>query len=212
MTPTLNIHHCREQHNIKMGLCNCREENLDNPSHQSLIKCYNRQGYIGLWIIYWPARRLLLRWKQSFFIFLLDELFILGLIRNIIHGEVLYFFHKILENPSWWLWTQAVVSEYSRVYRVNEYFSQSGVRWVITTLFCSSEEWKKVSKSEREKLGVTVQDDGEFWWGSRYSYLLDQSRIIVSYQMGSKSLRPIVKMLLFCIYCASASACIYFSL
>ncbi|KAJ3589042.1 hypothetical protein NHX12_009890 [Muraenolepis orangiensis] len=26
----------------------------------------------------------------------------------------------------------------------------------------SSEEWKKVSKSEREKLGVTVQDDGEF--------------------------------------------------
>lgn len=30
MTPTLNIHHCREQHNIKMGLCNCREENLEN--------------------------------------------------------------------------------------------------------------------------------------------------------------------------------------
>lgn len=28
---------------------------------------------------------------------------------------------------------------------------------------CSSEEWNKVSKSEREKLGVTVQDDGEFW-------------------------------------------------
>lgn len=27
----------------------------------------------------------------------------------------------------------------------------------------SSEEWQKVSKSEREKLGVTVQDDGEFW-------------------------------------------------
>ncbi|KAM4797409.1 calpain-5 [Rhinophrynus dorsalis] len=27
----------------------------------------------------------------------------------------------------------------------------------------SSEEWKKVSKSEREKLGVTVEDDGEFW-------------------------------------------------
>ncbi|XP_053478742.1 calpain-5a [Ictalurus furcatus] len=27
----------------------------------------------------------------------------------------------------------------------------------------SSEEWKKVSKSEREKLGVTVRDDGEFW-------------------------------------------------
>ncbi|XP_074536103.1 calpain-5-like [Halichoeres trimaculatus] len=27
----------------------------------------------------------------------------------------------------------------------------------------SSEEWKKVSKSEREKIGVTVQDDGEFW-------------------------------------------------
>ncbi|KAM8903443.1 calpain-5a isoform 1-T1 [Spinachia spinachia] len=27
----------------------------------------------------------------------------------------------------------------------------------------SSEEWKKVSSSEREKIGVTVQDDGEFW-------------------------------------------------
>uniref|UniRef100_A0A8C8T829 Calpain-5 n=1 Tax=Peromyscus maniculatus bairdii TaxID=230844 RepID=A0A8C8T829_PERMB len=27
----------------------------------------------------------------------------------------------------------------------------------------TSEEWKKVSKSEREKMGVTVQDDGEFW-------------------------------------------------
>lgn len=28
---------------------------------------------------------------------------------------------------------------------------------------CSSEEWQKVSKSEREKMGVTVEDDGEFW-------------------------------------------------
>ncbi|XP_072248125.1 calpain-5a [Leuresthes tenuis] len=27
----------------------------------------------------------------------------------------------------------------------------------------SSEEWKKVSKSERESMGVTVDDDGEFW-------------------------------------------------
>lgn len=27
----------------------------------------------------------------------------------------------------------------------------------------SSKEWQKVSKSEREKMGVTVQDDGEFW-------------------------------------------------
>ncbi|KAM9317872.1 calpain-5-like [Pholidichthys leucotaenia] len=27
----------------------------------------------------------------------------------------------------------------------------------------SSEEWQKVSRSERERLGVTVQDDGEFW-------------------------------------------------
>ncbi|XP_018591661.1 calpain-5a [Scleropages formosus] len=27
----------------------------------------------------------------------------------------------------------------------------------------SSEEWQKVSKSERERLGVTVEDDGEFW-------------------------------------------------
>ncbi|KAI3353965.1 hypothetical protein L3Q82_018453 [Scortum barcoo] len=29
-------------------------------------------------------------------------------------------------------------------------------------LVCS-EEWKKVSQSERERIGVTVQDDGEFW-------------------------------------------------
>ncbi|XP_017505573.3 calpain-5 isoform X1 [Manis javanica] len=27
----------------------------------------------------------------------------------------------------------------------------------------TSEEWQKVSKTEREKMGVTVQDDGEFW-------------------------------------------------
>ncbi|CAI5773513.1 calpaincalpain-5 [Podarcis lilfordi] len=27
----------------------------------------------------------------------------------------------------------------------------------------TSEEWQKVSNSEREKLGMTVQDDGEFW-------------------------------------------------
>ncbi|XP_051813865.1 calpain-5a isoform X2 [Acanthochromis polyacanthus] len=27
----------------------------------------------------------------------------------------------------------------------------------------SSEEWQKVSKSERERMGVTVEDDGEFW-------------------------------------------------
>lgn len=27
----------------------------------------------------------------------------------------------------------------------------------------SSEEWQKVSKSEREKMGMTVEDDGEFW-------------------------------------------------
>lgn len=176
MTPTLNIHHCREEHIIKMRLCNWREENLDNPPNHSLFKCYNRQPYIGLWIIYWLARRNLLRWKQSFLIFLIDELFIQGLIRNTILGEVLYFFHSILENLSWWLWTQAILSVYSAVVCVCVYFSQSGIRRVITGLFCSSEEWKKVSKSEREKLGVTVQDDGEFWWGLLWSYLLDQSR------------------------------------
>uniref|UniRef100_A0A8B9ZSE5 Calpain catalytic domain-containing protein n=1 Tax=Anas zonorhyncha TaxID=75864 RepID=A0A8B9ZSE5_9AVES len=27
----------------------------------------------------------------------------------------------------------------------------------------TSEEWQKVSKSEREKMGMTVEDDGEFW-------------------------------------------------
>lgn len=33
----------------------------------------------------------------------------------------------------------------------------------VLLLVCSSEEWQKVSKSERERIGVTVQDDGEFW-------------------------------------------------
>ena len=28
---------------------------------------------------------------------------------------------------------------------------------------CSSEEWKKVPHKEREKLGLKVEDDGEFW-------------------------------------------------
>lgn len=36
--------------------------------------------------------------------------------------------------------------------------------WLLFSRHFSSEEWNKVSKSEREKLGVTVQDDGEFWW------------------------------------------------
>lgn len=34
----------------------------------------------------------------------------------------------------------------------------------LSVSVCSSEEWKKVSKSERERIGVTVQDDGEFWY------------------------------------------------
>lgn len=29
--------------------------------------------------------------------------------------------------------------------------------------FSSSEEWKRVPKSERERLGLTFDDDGEFW-------------------------------------------------
>ncbi|MGH0183426.1 UNVERIFIED_CONTAM: hypothetical protein FKN15_012029 [Acipenser sinensis] len=41
------------------------------------------------------------------------------------------------------------------------YFKRSSYMSFI--LLYSSEEWQKVSKSEREKLGVTVQDDGEFW-------------------------------------------------
>ena len=37
---------------------------------------------------------------------------------------------------------------------------------------CRSEEWNKVPKKERDKLGLKVEDDGEFWlvhvhsWGS----------------------------------------------
>ena len=29
--------------------------------------------------------------------------------------------------------------------------------------FCSSEEWKNVPHKEKEKLGLKVDDDGEFW-------------------------------------------------
>ncbi|KAG9464376.1 hypothetical protein GDO78_020046 [Eleutherodactylus coqui] len=38
-----------------------------------------------------------------------------------------------------------------------------------------SEEWKKVSRREREKLGVTVDDDGEFWmsWEDFCSHFTD---------------------------------------
>ncbi|XP_072005957.1 calpain-5-like isoform X2 [Engystomops pustulosus] len=38
-----------------------------------------------------------------------------------------------------------------------------------------SEEWKKVSRREREKLGVTVNDDGEFWmsWDDFCSHFTD---------------------------------------
>jgi imidazoleglycerol phosphate synthase glutamine amidotransferase subunit HisH len=28
---------------------------------------------------------------------------------------------------------------------------------------CRSEEWNKVPKKERDKLGLKVEDDGEFW-------------------------------------------------
>lgn len=39
----------------------------------------------------------------------------------------------------------------------------------------TSEEWKKVSRREREKLGVTVDDDGEFWmsWDDFCSHFTD---------------------------------------
>lgn len=30
-------------------------------------------------------------------------------------------------------------------------------------LIHSSEEWKKVGDMERKNLGITVEDDGEFW-------------------------------------------------
>lgn len=30
-------------------------------------------------------------------------------------------------------------------------------------LFASSEEWAKVGDTERHNLGITVEDDGEFW-------------------------------------------------
>lgn len=30
---------------------------------------------------------------------------------------------------------------------------------------CSSEEWSKVSDSEKKELGITIDDNGEFWYG-----------------------------------------------
>ncbi|KAG8430384.1 hypothetical protein GDO86_017901, partial [Hymenochirus boettgeri] len=38
-----------------------------------------------------------------------------------------------------------------------------------------SEEWKRVSRAEREKMGVTLSDDGEFWmsWGDFCSHFTD---------------------------------------
>ena len=31
------------------------------------------------------------------------------------------------------------------------------------TLYFRSPEWNKVTQAEREKLGLTFEDDGEFW-------------------------------------------------
>lgn len=35
----------------------------------------------------------------------------------------------------------------------------------VYSLFTSSEEWSKVGDTERGNLGITVEDDGEFWCG-----------------------------------------------
>ncbi|KAG2456570.1 CAN5 protein, partial [Polypterus senegalus] len=43
------------------------------------------------------------------------------------------------------------------------YVKHSSLYTTIKEYRSGSEEWQKVSKSEREKLGVTVEDDGEFW-------------------------------------------------
>ena len=34
---------------------------------------------------------------------------------------------------------------------------------IIVILFFSSEEWKKLKASDREKLGIVFENDGEFW-------------------------------------------------
>ena len=34
---------------------------------------------------------------------------------------------------------------------------------IVYYFICSSEEWNKVPKKERDKLGLKVEDDGEFW-------------------------------------------------
>ena len=33
----------------------------------------------------------------------------------------------------------------------------------------SSEEWKKLKASDREKLGIVFENDGEFWWVQLYA-------------------------------------------
>uniref|UniRef100_A0A3B3X1H5 Uncharacterized protein n=1 Tax=Poecilia mexicana TaxID=48701 RepID=A0A3B3X1H5_9TELE len=51
----------------------------------------------------------------------------------------------------------------------------------------SSEEWNKVSKSEREKLGVTVQDDGEFCFAVFCKFFPDlryiEAELITAHQL-----------------------------
>ena len=38
-----------------------------------------------------------------------------------------------------------------------------GIMIAIVLFLCRSEEWNKVPKKERDKLGLKVEDDGEFW-------------------------------------------------
>ena len=37
------------------------------------------------------------------------------------------------------------------------------INHLLYLLFISSEEWSKVGDTERGNLGITVEDDGEFW-------------------------------------------------
>ncbi|KAK1785148.1 hypothetical protein P4O66_018569, partial [Electrophorus voltai] len=62
----------------------------------------------------------------------------------------------------------------------------------------SSEQWQKVSKSEREKLGVVVQDDGEFWmdfedFAKHFTDLILCRLINTSYLSVHKTWEEVVK-------------------
>lgn len=149
---SLNIRHWREECDIKTWILK--------------ILCLALTLFFGLLhlklvilvfeLFCWLAREILLDLSNfSLYFCMMNYLFRAWFQISTFLCKLLHFCHDIVENSFC-----HVMFIVCRCWRL--VFSQ----WVIVCH--SSEEWKKVSKSEREKLGVTVQDDGEFWWGSLF--------------------------------------------